>query len=82
MKKYLLLTVVLTSAIIFSACTYIPANTSTPTENNSSPINLETPIPTVIIETQDPADQSLVDELNQYQDSSLDKDFADLESQL
>jgi len=39
-------------------------------------------IPTAAIETNNQADQELLDELNQFEDGSLESDFSEIESQL
>lgn len=39
-------------------------------------------IPTTVIETDSQADQELLDELNQFEDGSLESDFSEIESQL
>lgn len=48
---------------------------------NSLNSELNQPIPTVSLTAQDPADQKIIDELNQFQNSSLDQDFSNIESQ-
>ena len=39
-------------------------------------------IPTTGIKAEDPEDQKLIDELNQFQDKSLEANFSEIESQL
>jgi len=55
------------------------APTEAPTQQED---NLLENIPTTGVKAEDQADQELLDELNQFRDDSLDKDFSEIESQL
>jgi hypothetical protein len=54
----------------------IPAETGMPEQSELS----ET-IPTTGVKAEDAEDQKLIDELNQFQDKSLEEDFSAIESQ-
>ena len=54
-----------------------------PTENGTpEQSELSETIPTTGLKAEDVEDQKLVDELNQFQDKSLETDFSAIESQL
>jgi hypothetical protein len=83
MKKLVIVSLILLVAFFLSV--FYLNRPAVPFSNNvpdNSTVGQDAPIPTADIKAQDPADQQLVDELNQYQDASFDKDFIDIESQL